>query len=249
MKLLKFSSALIPSIFCSLLCTIPAQPESTWIETGKPLAFNDSNELLHKNYAHAKDEIREALGPIILCSSDSISLLKGSDKTTVTFITTRNTGLKQIAHITLGTFIILTNHTDENLSTDTLERLQTYRSSITTAAVRLQKEQGLETADAPKQQKLINQTISFLSSVIDEKRVSHADLLKFVHSCATPDLDNAYQAAGSQLTSIDQTVTKWHKEMTSEDWNKLHVVIWTAHMPKTRIYCLISISANFLTNL
>src|SRR6202030_3053720 len=144
MSTLKLSITLMAMMLSVLLSVIPAYAENaTWSEAGKPLAFNDVNEQLHKNYAHAKDEIRQALGPIILCTSDSVSLLKGKDKTTVPFIRPHYTGLKQVAHITLGTFILLTNHTDENLSADTLERLQTYKAGIEKAALGLQKDQAL----------------------------------------------------------------------------------------------------------
>lgn len=234
MKPLRLSSPLTAAILFSLLLAIPAHSDdaTSWQSNDKPLAFNDVNEQLHKNYAHAKEEIRQALGPIILCTGDSISLLKGKDKTTISFIKPHYTGLKQIAHITLGSFIILTNHTDENLSTDTLGRLQAYKDGIEKASFGLEKDQGLESGDESRQKELVNKTLSFLNTVINDKRVSHADLQKYVRSCTVPDLRNAYEAAGSQITTMDNAVAQWHKEMTPEEWKKLHVIIWTSHMPR-----------------
>ena len=78
MTRLRLSSALAPTVLSFLLSVIAAFAENaTWSKTDKPLAFNDVNEQLHKNYAHAKEEIRQSLGPIILCTSESVSLLKG----------------------------------------------------------------------------------------------------------------------------------------------------------------------------
>ena len=236
MNLLKSSSSLIATLLSGLLCTIPAYSENAapW-QLDKPLAFTEVNEQLQRNYAHAKDEIRQNLGPIIFCTNDSVSLLKGKDKTTVPFITPRSTGLKEIAHITLGSYILLTNHTDEILTAEKIERLQAFKTGIEKAAPDLQNNEGLEPRDDSRQEELIKKTISFLSNVINAKRVSHTDLQKYVRSCAVPDLENAYEAAGSQITTIDDAVAIWHKQMTPEEWSNLHVIILISHMPRQRL--------------
>jgi len=219
-----------------LFCVAPAyaEKETHWQseKSDKPLAFNDVNEQLHKNYAHAKDEIRQNLGPIIFCTNNSISLHKGKEVTTVPFQKPRYTGLKQVAHITLGSFVLLTNHTDEKLTTEQIDRLKAYKTGIEKAAPELEKNQGLVSADDARQQDLIKKTLSFLNKVIADERVSHDDLRTYVRTCTVPDLENAYEAAGSQITTMDETITKWHKEMTDDQWKKLHVIILTAHMPR-----------------
>ncbi len=232
MNLLRLSCFLMASVLGFLLCTVACYSETNLVSDSKPLAFSDVNESVLENYAHAKDEIRQSLGPIIICTSDSVSLLKGKDKTTIVFISPRYTGLKQIAHITLGAFVLLANHTDRKLSTETIDRLAKFRASIEKAAPRIKEEEGLQPGDQSRQQEIINMTLSFLSTAIDEKRVSHDNLLKYAHSCAEQDLENAYEAAGSQITAIDDAINTWHKEMTAEEWNKLHVIIWTTHMPR-----------------
>jgi hypothetical protein len=229
-------AALLCHLLCQLLCTSPtySADAASWQsnQPAKPLAFNDVNEQLHKNYAHAKDEIRQKLGPIVFCTNMAISLHKGKDVTTVPFQTPRYTGLKQVSHITLGSFFLLTNHTDEKLSADQIERLKAYKAGIEKAAPELQTNQGLVTEDDAKQQELIKKTLAFLGKVIDDKQVSHSDLRTFVRSCTVSDLENAYEAAGSQIRTMDDTMAKWHKEMTDEEWNKLHVIILTGHMPR-----------------
>ncbi len=229
----KSSNSLLATLVTSLLCTIPAHSENVYpAKPDKPLAFYEVNEQLHKNYAIAKDEIRQGLGPIIICTNESISLLKGKDRTTVPFIRPRYTGLKEVAHITLGTFVLLTNHTDENLNADMIERLQALKTGIEKAAVNLQNNEGLAPGEDASQEELIKKTTTFLSKVITDKRVSRAGLQEYVRACAVPDLENAYEAAGSQITTMDDALAQWHKEMTPEEWNKLHVIILTTHMPR-----------------
>lgn len=220
-------------LLVSLRCAIPpcSASEANWA-TVKPLAFSDVNEQVRENYVHAKQEIREGLGPIILCTSDLVSLLKGNRKTTVPFIKPRFTGLKEITHITLGTFILLRNHTNESLGPDTIQRLRNYKDGIEKADLVLNREQGLEPVDESRQKELIKKTISFLGTVIKDKLVSREDLRQYVRSCTASDLENAYEAAGSEIKTIDDAVSKWHKAMSPEEWKMLHVIIWTTHMPK-----------------
>ncbi len=197
----------------------------------KPLAFSEVNSLFRKDYANAKEEIRQKLGPIIICTGDSISLLRGKDKTLLTFIKPRYTGLKELAHITLGTYVILVNHTDEVLDDATLLRLRSFRDAIEQAKGKLANE-GLEPDDTKEQEQIIGKTISFLDRVIKDKKVTRLDLRNFARSTATNDLDNAYGAVSSQLATIDAQVAAWRKDMSVDDWNKLHVIMITGHMPR-----------------
>lgn len=236
MNSLKTSGSLMAALLYHLLCASPAfcadASACPAAPAEKPLAFNSVNEQLHKNYAHAKDEIRQKLGPIIFCTNMDISLHKGSNVTTVPFQKPRYTGLKQVSHITLGTFVLLTNHTDEKLSADQIERLTAYKAGIEKAVPELQKNQGLVAADDARQQELIAKTLAFLGKVLNDKQVSQADLQTYVRTCTVPDLENAYDAAGSQIRAMDEAVSKWHKEMTDDEWSKLHVIILTSHMPR-----------------
>ena len=92
------------------------------------------------------------------------------------------------------------------MSTDEIERLKAYKAGIEKAAPELQNNQGLAAEDDAKQQELIKKTLAFLGKVIDDKQVSHADLQTYVRSCTVPDLENAYEAAGSQIRAMDDTV-------------------------------------------
>ncbi len=218
------------------LCqSMGAQPSDKPAVTEKPLAFNAVNEQLLKNYTLAKDEIRAGLGPIIVCSGNSIALHKGKNIESVVIIKPRYTGLKEVAHITLGTFVLLINHTDENLSTAQIDKLKTYKTGIEQAASGLEKNEGLAPTDNPMQEELIKKTLAFLGTVIEAKRVSHVDLQKYVRSCATPDMHNAYEAAGTQIEAMDKAVSEWHKAMTADEWKNLYVVIMTGHMPRQQL--------------
>jgi len=183
----------------------------------------------------APKQIREKFGPIVLCMGNSLTLIKGKERETIPFIKQHYTGLKEVSHITLGTFVLLINHTDETLGDKTISKLQAYKAGIEKAAPKVTSDEGLEPNDEARQKELIAETLAFLSKVIIDKHVSADQLQAFVRKTSVPDLDNAYEAAGSQLNAMDKAMSKWHKEMSSDEWNQLYVFIATAHMPRQQL--------------
>lgn len=197
--------------------------------------FHEIDAKFRRDYAQAKSEIRQALGPVILCDGHSMSLLKGKEKISLEFIKPRYTGLKEIAHINLDAFILLVNHTDEKLSEKILERLQEFKSDIEKSVLRLKENQGLEAGDISQQERVIQKSITFVEGVIANGRISADALQQFARSCSVLDLDNAYQAVGSQYKTMDTAIHKWRQEMTDQEWQNLHVIISTTHMPRNEL--------------
>lgn len=229
------STYLAMSVICAL--ALPAANAETWSEStsDKPLAFNEVNQLLMKNYGLAKDELHERLGPIVLCMDNSLTLINGKHREKIPFIKLHYTGLKEVSHITLGTFVLLVNHTDENLSDKTIARLNEYKSGIEKASSQVSTNEGLKPEDEARQKALISTTLAFLERSIKEKRVSADELQVYVRATSVPDLENADEAVASQMTSMDKAMAKWRKELTPEEWNKLYIFIATAHMPRQQL--------------
>ena len=231
------STCLALSIICALGC-IPAHahPE-TWSESTseKPLAFNEVNQQLLRNYSSAKEELHERLGPIVLCMANSLTLINGKNREAVPFIKQHYTGLKEVSHITLGTFVLLVNHTDEKIGDKTISKLKEYKEGIETASPQVSKNEGLEPSDDARQKALIAKTLEFLDKVIKDTRISADDLQSYVRATSVPDLENADEAVSSQLSSMDKTMAKWRKELTPDQWNKFYVFIATAHMPRQQL--------------
>lgn len=207
-------------------------PEST---SDTPLAFNEVNQQLLTNYSLAKQELHKKLGPLVLCMDSSLTLINGKKREKIPFIKQHYTGLKEVAHITLGTFVLLVNHTDENLSDDSLAKLREYKSSIEKASPEVSTTEGLVASDDARQKALITKTLTFLDKVIKEKRVTAAALQSYVRSTSVPDLENAYIAVASQMTSMDKAMAKWRKELTQQEWDNMYVFIATAHMPRQQL--------------
>ncbi len=229
------SSCLMMSIICALALA-PAYAETSPDSTSeKPLAFNEVNQQLLRNYTDAKAELHDRLGPFVLCMGNSLTLISGKTRETIPFIKQHYTGLKEVSHITLGTFVLLVNHVDETISDKSISKLKEYKSAIEKASPEVSKNEGLEPSDDARQEALIAKTLAFLDKTIKAKRVSADELQSYVRATSVPDLENAYEAVASQLTSMDKTMAKWRKEMTPDQWSKLYVFIATAHMPRQEL--------------
>ncbi len=191
--------------------------------------------MVRKNYALAKAEIHEDLGPIIIATNEAVSLFRpGQSKETVGFVKPRFTGLKEVSHLALGTFVILTNHTDQVLSQAQIDRLQQFKVGIEKSSSMIKNSEALKPEDFTRQEWLIKKTLAFLAKVIEEKRVSQLDLQQFSRSTSANLLENADEAAAFAIETIDSAMVKWHKAMTPEEWSKLHVIVMTSHMPRQR---------------
>lgn len=219
----------------AILAMPPANASELQQSIDKPLAFNEVNQQLRRNYASAKTEIRQNLKAIVICMDNSLTLVRGDKRESIPFIKPHYTGLKEVAHITLGTFVLLVNHTDEQLSDSTIAKLKEYKSAIEKASPLVPSEEALEPADQPRQKALIQQTLDFLSKTIAEKRVTAQGLRDFVHSTSVPDLENAYDAVASQMVSMDEAMTKFRSEMTADQWKNMYVFIATMHMPRQQL--------------
>ncbi len=229
------STYLAMSIICWLALPPAYGGTSSESTSDEPLAFNEVNQQLLRNYSHAKEELHERLGPIVLCMDSSLTLINGKHREKIPFIKQHYTGLKEVSHITLGTFVLLVNHTDENMSDTTIQRLKEYKSGIEKASAQVSTNEGLVPSDDARQNALIAKTLTFLDKCIKDKRVSAGELQSYVRATSVPDLENAYEAVASQMASMDKAMAKWRKELSPEEWNRLYVFIATAHMPRQQL--------------
>lgn len=202
--------------------------------TAEPGTFAYVNQLFHQDYQRAKDEIRKSLGPVIVCTGDTITLVDEGKTESRRFVRNDYTTLKEVAHITLGTYVILTNHTDKPLDKDTRSRLLRFREAIAQASPSLSKS-GFSSPVLERQEDLKEKTFVFIDKVVKKNLVSADELRDYARSVSRADLDNAYEAVSSQLSTIDSIVSEWRRAMGDERFNALHVVLVSGHMPRQQL--------------
>ncbi|MGD9682173.1 MAG: hypothetical protein AB7W16_13390 [Candidatus Obscuribacterales bacterium] len=223
--------------FIRSLAVVLAISSVAWLPAEASSSFSEVNEIFHGDYKKAKEELKGTLGPVIIVSGDTITLVRDGKEESEVFIKDRYTVLKEVSHITLGTFVILTNHTDRSLDEETAGRLKRFRDAIAGARSSLA-ERGLEGDQLARQERLIERTLAFQDRVLADNRVSAGDLKSYTRSVARDDLDNAFEAVSSQLASMDEIVSRWRQTMGEEAWKRLHVIVGTGHMPRERLAAL-----------
>ncbi|MBX9686061.1 MAG: hypothetical protein K2X27_05130 [Candidatus Obscuribacterales bacterium] len=201
--------------------------------SSKELPFAAVNDLFREYYANARNEILESFGPIIIADGSVLTLVRGKERKSENFIPDKYTGLKEVSHVNLGTYMLLLNHCDQEIDQASLERLRKFKAAVEKAAQDLDSELADKSVKA-RQLEIISESLKLLNSALLTKHVSKKDLQAFARSMAADDLQNAYEAASAQLRRVDEIVAGWKSSMPAEDWGRLYVVVTCSHMAKSQ---------------
>ena len=235
-----YSSSSLP---CLAAETIKAQAPPIQAETGSIKNILNLNDDFRQSYNIAKKEIRAHLGPVILLSKGKMILLKNGKREELPFIPEEWTVLKVADHITLAIFVMLTNHTDEKLSSEIVSRLENFRKLIVETEPEFKSlkysglgdKTGIEgSASEKRQESILKSSLEFLDGVIAARFVSFPDLQGFTRAVKDRAMENAYEAASFELHLIKTQVETWRSQMTDSEWNRLYVVISGSHMARKR---------------
>lgn len=189
------------------------------------------NSRFRQDYADAKNQIREKLGPIIVLNGDSVVLYKGTTRVEDHITPPLYTLDKTVDHIPLATFVVLTNATGTPFNQETRQKLTDLKESVSKATDELNKSMlpGLELG---RQREIIDKSVSFIDEALAAGQVSETRLREFTRMIAPLTLKNVDQATAKSLSRVDEIVQKWRKEMTAAEWDQLYVVVVSGHMPR-----------------
>ena len=239
------SQVITALIAATIFLALPAKAEEACSQSNGNTAggsFSITNKHFISNYENAKKEIRQNLGPVIIVRGASMKLIKdGKDIETKTFIKSPYTQLKEVAHITLGTYVILVNHayeTDEKeLPEKTKAKLTEFKEAIESATPTVKK-LDIDETQKEIQKELIAKTGNFIDTVLKNNKVSRKELRDYTRSVAPLTLKNVDGASKSQIDEMDKIARGWAKSMTENELAAIHVVIATNHMPRIKLSSL-----------
>lgn len=132
--------------------------------------------------------------------------------------------LKMISHIPVTIYILLLpNQTKSiNLSPATMVDLQNYQDMISNLAITVERFPSAE--QYQRQIKILNQSNSFLSKVLQEGACSFTTLSDWTWNISNDINLNLDDAASNSINLIHNAVMKWKDNiLTDEDWNELYV--------------------------
>jgi len=207
----------------------PVRSQSTTTSTSD--SFLTLDNAFRAAYLDSKQETLTRIGPVIITGGGKIVLLRSGKRTEVQYIPPTYHVLKTIDHVPLALFVLLRLHTDSPLDDAFLGKLRQFRELITTAGASLD-DSKLPPDMLARQHTIIDRSLSLVDKTCAGRKVTNGDLDAFTGSIGSLLLANADYAVRMELDGLDAQVTAWQHEMTSEEWNSLHVIVMDVHMAR-----------------
>lgn len=207
----------------------PAGPPCPLSNPDDPLCT--INNAFRTAYANTRAETLANVDPVIVSIFDRVILLRAGNREVVNTIGDRYQELKSIAHVPLGLYVILVNHTGQALDDSVDSELTAYRALIDDARDSLGT-RGFSVEQLARQERLLDGAGAFIDQVQADGQVSTMALQMYTASTAADIVVNAREAAVDQLEAMHAAVTGWLADMTPDERDRLHVLVANAHMPR-----------------
>lgn len=191
------------------------------------------NDKFREIYAEARTRTIKKSQPIIVAVNDVIVLHDGSAKETTQVISEKYTLLKAVDHIVLATYVALELDTDQILRPEKVKQLRELED-LSNKALDSLDNSGLKGDVLGRQKQLIVMSLKLIASAVAESRISSQALTEFCRNSQKMVMQNVDEAVADQLHAIDVQVRAWRKQLGSERWEQLNVVIVSGHMPRER---------------
>jgi hypothetical protein len=196
--------------------------------------LGSANEVFKRDYDRARREITSKLSPLIYCNGEVLTLATSNGRKTENMVPAKYTLLKCVDHIAVTAYIILANHVDETLAPEVLQNLQNLQTQSGEARTALVSAE-LDAELRERQYRIIDATTDFIAQVEKQGNISQAKLKQFAAGLSDTLMQNAEDGVAAQLALMNEIVSRWKKEMPEVEWNRLHVILTSGHMPRERL--------------
>ncbi len=196
----------------------------------QPPALTALNNAFRAAYAEAKSRVLASSGPTLIVNGDRFSLLRHGDRVEANVGTPIYDPVKTIAHVPLAIYVILTPG-DGAIGDDRLRTLADLRHLVPPAEASLDTVK-LSAATLARQKRIVDASLAFLDGVAGSRRFARSALLEFTRGMTPLVMENVTEATRAQLDATHAQVSAWRRDLSAQEWNRLHVVIIGPHMPR-----------------
>ena len=189
------------------------------------------NNAFRVEYADAKKEALAKVGPLIIVGGNKVILVRNGTRTETQLLPPIYDSLKAIAHIPFAIFLTFNQSAGQKLADDRLAKLANYRKLIIGAKDSLS-DRGFSDAQLARQQQIISGSLSFFDSAINHREVTKREVDDFANRMRPLLLANIDEAARAELSTLHSSIMTWRHQMPVNEWDALHVLIISAHMPR-----------------
>ena len=195
-----------------------------------PAPLTALNDAFRAAYAEAKTRVLAASGPTLVVSGDNFVLLRDGRRTEANVATPVYDPVKTIAHIPLAIYVILTPG-DGAIGEDRFKTLAGLRALIPPAEASLDRVK-LPAASLRRQKRIVTASLAYMDDVAARRQFTRASLVAFTRRLAPLVMENVAEATRAQLDATHAQVSAWRRELSPDEWARLHVVIEGPHMPR-----------------
>jgi len=216
--------------FLALATALAAQTMPAPAGPVQPPALTALNNAFRAAYADAKTRVLASSGPTLIVNGDSFTLLVSGRRVEANVGVPLYDPLKTIAHIPLAIYVTLTPG-DGAVSDDRLKTLAGLRQLVPPAEASLDAEK-LPAATLARQKEIVAASLAFLNDVTGKRRFARSNLVAFTRRMAPLVMENVAEATRAQLDATHAQVSAWRRELSPQQWDRLHVLIIGPHMPR-----------------
>jgi len=226
-----FRSALLAVLVLLVsAAAVPAQTMPAPAGPVQPQALTALNNAFRAAYADAKTRVLASSGPTLIVNGDNLALLRGGRRIEANVGTSIYDPVKTIAHIPLAIYVTLTP-ADEAIGDDRLKTLAGLRHLIPPAEASLDTLK-LSVATLARQKQIVAASVAFLDDVAGRRKLARSSLLAFTRAMAPLLMENVTEATRAQLDAVHAQVSAWRRDLSPQEWSRLHVLIVGPHMPR-----------------
>jgi hypothetical protein len=226
---------LIALFLMSLTALITAKQAAAEINALVPPNETDPlvtlNNAFRAEYSRAKTQALSKIGPLIIVEGSNVILVRNGKRTEAQIQPPIYQSLKAVAHIPFAVFLMFDESDFGQLTEARVAELRDYRKLIVDAQSNLGA-RGFSNVQLQRQQKIVNDSLTFLDAAIQNRQVGKTALDNFARQMSPMLLANVDEAARVELDALHSHVTEWRNQMTPDEWKALHVVVMGAHMPR-----------------
>jgi hypothetical protein len=191
------------------------------------------NNAFRAEYSRARAEALSKIGPLILIEGNNAVLVQNGTRTEAEILPPIYQALKAVAHIPFAVFLMFDQSDFQPLSDARVSELRDYRKLLEDAGKTLST-RGFSDTQLLREQKIIGESLAFLDGAIETRQVAREHLDDFARSMIPLLLASVDEATRAELDALHSHVMEWRHKLSQDEWQKLHVLIMSAHMPRDR---------------
>jgi hypothetical protein len=191
------------------------------------------NNAFRGEYSRARAQVLSKIGPLIMIEGADAVLVQNGTRTEAEILPPIFQALKAVAHIPFAVFLMFDQSDFQPLSDARVSELRDYRKLIVDAGETLST-RGFSDAQLQRQQEIVGESLAFLDGAIEKRQVTRKELDDFARRMSPILLANVDEASKAELDALHSHVMEWRNKLSQDEWQKLHVLVMSAHMPRDR---------------